>query len=121
MKRPARKRLLSSAAALLVVACQPQPPAVAQIVEQLPERSLCETEASQLAETAEVFNAPVSGLNPTARLNAGRFVYLCERQGEWLGIMFPGENEKVDCSQRAADQACSLGWISQKINIKIIG
>lgn len=87
----------------------------------LPDRATCDTEAGLLMETTVVYNAPKSGLAPVAKLGQGRFVYRCEQRGEWLGVMFPGAEEKVDCSQRRPERACSLGWIRRDAKIEILG
>jgi hypothetical protein len=86
-----------------------------------PDRATCDTEARLLMETIAVYAAPRSGLAPVTNLVQGRFVYRCEQRGEWLGVMFPGAEEKVDCSQRRPEWACSLGWIRRDAKMEILG
>lgn len=86
-----------------------------------PVRGTCDTEAQQLIESAAVYPAPKSGLASVTKLDQGRFVYQCEQRGEWLGIMFPAEGEKVDCAERQPERACSLGWIRRETKMEIFG
>jgi hypothetical protein len=72
-------------------------------------------------EMTVVYAAPGSGLAPVTKLVQGRFVYRCEQRGEWLGVMFPAEGEKVDCSQRRPERACALGWIRRDVKMEILG
>lgn len=72
-------------------------------------------------EATAVYPAPKSGLAPVAKLAQGRYVYRCEERGEWLGVMFPAEGEKVDCSERRPERACSLGWIGQRTKMRVLG
>jgi hypothetical protein len=51
----------------------------------------------------------------------GRFVYRCERQGDWLAIMFPGLGETVDCSQRPPTRGCPTGWVQGDVTTAIFG
>jgi hypothetical protein len=92
-----------------------------EVATVFPDTVTCDTEAGLLMETTLVYAAPKSGLAPVTKLERGRFVYRCEQRGEWLGVMFPGAEEKVDCSQRLPEQACSLGWIRQDTKIGILG
>ena len=92
-----------------------------EVAAVFPDRATCDTEAGLLMETTLVYAAPKSGLAPVAKLGQGRFVYRCEQRGEWLGVMFPGAEEKVDCSQRRPERACSLGWIRRDAKIEILG
>lgn len=86
-----------------------------------PVRATCDTEARQLRELAAVYPAPKSGLAPVAKLDEGRFVYRCEQRGEWLGVMFPAAGEKVDCTERQPERACSLGWIRKHTKMELFG
>lgn len=86
-----------------------------------PARTSCDTEAQQLNELAAVYPAPNPGLAPVIKLDKGRFVYRCEQRGEWLGIMFPGAGEKVNCAERQPERACSLGWIRRETKMEIFG
>jgi hypothetical protein len=72
-------------------------------------------------EATAVYPAPKSGLAPVAKLEQGRYVYRCEERGEWLGVMFPTAYEKVDCSLRRPERACSLGWIRKHTKMKLFG
>jgi hypothetical protein len=92
-----------------------------EVAAVFPERATCDTEAGLLMETTVVYAAPKSGLKPVVKLEQGRFVYRCEQRGEWLGVMFPGAEEKVDCSQRRPERVCSLGWIHRDVKIRILG
>ena len=87
----------------------------------LPDRTSCEKEASLLAEAADVHAAPAAESALVAHLAAGRFVYRCERRGEWLGVMFPREGERIDCSRRPAGKACPLGWVRGRGRMEILG
>ncbi|NMG76237.1 hypothetical protein [Aromatoleum diolicum] len=87
----------------------------------LPDESSCDREARLLKEEVEVFAAPESGLKPVKILVQGRFVYRCEQRNGWLGVMFPGDEEKVDCSHRTAEIRCFRGWIRQDIRMEILG
>lgn len=87
----------------------------------LPVRAACDTEARQLMEATAVYAAPKSGLVAVAKLEQGRYVYRCEERGEWLGVMFPAEGEKVDCAERRPERACSLGWIRQHTKMRVLG
>lgn len=86
-----------------------------------PVRATCDTEARQLMEATAVYPAPKSGLAPVATLEQGSYVYRCEERGEWLGVMFPAQGEKVDCAERPPERACSLGWISQHTKMELFG
>lgn len=86
-----------------------------------PVRAACDTEARRLMEATAVYSAPKSGLAPVAKLDQGRYVYRCEQRGEWLGVMFPAEGEKVDCAERRPERACSLGWIRQHTKMELFG
>jgi hypothetical protein len=86
-----------------------------------PDRITCETEARQLSEPVAVYPAPKSGLTPIVKLDKGRFVYRCEQQAEWLGVMFPAVGEKIDCAEREPEKACSLGWIRRETKMEIFG
>lgn len=94
---------------------------LATVADVAPSRASCETEAQQLNEPAAVYPAPKPGLAPVIKLDKGRFVYLCEQRGEWLGIMFPAVGEKVDCAERKPGRACSLGWIRRETKMEIFG
>ncbi len=86
-----------------------------------PVKAACDTEARQLMETTAVYPAPKSGLAPVANLEQGRYVYRCEQRGEWLGVMFPAEGEKVDCAERRPERACALGWIRKNTKMQLFG
>jgi len=85
-----------------------------------PKKQSCDQDARRLMEAAVVYAAPRSRARPAAKLASGRFFYRCEQRGEWLGVMFPGAEEKVDCSQRRPERACSLGWIRRDAKIEIL-
>jgi hypothetical protein len=108
--------------AALIVGCAgtTAAPAPAELAA-LPDRASCEVEASLLAEAADVHAAPGAESALVARLAAGRFVYRCERRGEWLGVMFPQQGERIDCSRRPAGKACSLGWVRKQVRMEILG
>ncbi len=95
--------------------------AVEDTTSMLPIRASCDKEAQQLGEMVAVYSAPQSSLAPVAKLDQGRFVYRCEQRGEWLGVMFPAAGEKVDCSERQPERACSLGWIRSNVQMQIFG
>ena len=80
--------------AALAVGCVSTEP-ISELAAVLPDSATCDTEAGRLMETTVVYNAPKAGLAPMAKLGQGRFVYRCEQRGEWLGVMFPGAEEKV--------------------------
>src|SRR5262245_18701468 len=61
----------------------------------------CETEAVLLARRIEVRPTPDPAAAPTIVLAPGTSVYRFERRGVFLGVMFPEEGGKVDCSIRA--------------------
>lgn len=79
------------------------------------DRAQCADEAVQIAapDRIEVID-PVSGKR-LAELAAGRFVYLCGTQGDWTGVMFPAEGERIDCSQRGLDRLCAVGWVRGRL------
>lgn len=87
----------------------------------LPERTSCEMEASLLAEPVDVHAAPAAESTLVAHLAAGRFIYRCEQRGEWLGVMFPLQGERIDCSRRPAGKACPLGWVRGRVRMEILG
>lgn len=85
---------------------------------KLPNRASCEKEAHQLDEAIDVYGKTEGDLEPITKLEKGRFVYKCEKWGKWLGIMFPGVSDKIDCSERPIGSLCRLGWIP--INTKML-
>jgi hypothetical protein len=94
---------------------------VLNVTAVLPDRSTCEHEALQVMETAAVYAAPRSGVGAVSTLGQGQFVYRCEQRGEWLGVMFPAANAKVDCSRRPPEAACALGWVPRHVKLQILG
>jgi hypothetical protein len=106
--------------AAFAVGCVSTEP-ISDVAAVLPDRATCDTEAGGLMETTLVYAAPKVGLAPVAKLGQGRFIYRCEQRGDWLGVMFPGAEEKVDCSQRRPERVCSLGWIRRDAKIGTLG
>ena len=78
-------------------------------------------EAEQLLQPVAVHAeaSPRSAL--LLELERGRFVYRCERRGEWLAIMFPEAGEAIDCSLRAPERACAIGWVEGDLATAIFG
>ena len=81
----------------------------------------CAGEAEQLAQPVAIYAEPRPGLARLAELADGRFVYRCERRGEWLAVMFPAPGEAVDCSVRSAREACAIGWIQGDLETMVMG
>ena len=63
--------------------------------------------------------------NPTAAatvvLMPGTSIYRCEQHGSFLGVMFPEEGGRVDCSMRPAGRECPTGWTDEPLETEITG
>jgi hypothetical protein len=81
----------------------------------------CASEAEQLLEPVAVHTAPAAGSALLLELDPGRFVYRCERRGDWLAIRFPAAGEAVDCAVRPAARACAIGWVQGDIATATFG
>jgi len=96
--------------------CAPTTPAA-----PAPAGLVCAAEAEQLLEPVTVHAAPAPRSAPLLELARGHFVYRCERQGDWLAIMFPPPGEPVDCAQRPPTRACPTGWVQGDLTTAIFG
>ena len=104
----------------LAPACAPEGAAPDAAIVR-PDASACAAEAERLARAVTVYATPAPGSAPLAELDEGRFVYRCERRGDWLAIMFPGAGEAVDCSVRPAARACPIGWVRGDVEASVMG
>jgi hypothetical protein len=84
-------------------------------------RISCASEAEQLLQPVAVHAEPAPRSALLLELDRGRFVYRCERRGEWLAIMFPAADEAVDCSQRPAGRPCPIGWVQGDVATATFG
>jgi hypothetical protein len=113
-----RSSLLLGAALLWGCAAEPAPsPAAAEPAA----RAGCAIEAERLLQPAAIRATPLATAVLLAELEAGRFVYRCERRGNWLAVMYPAAGEPVDCSRRGDDRACAIGWTLGEIATEIYG
>ena len=115
-----RSRWVVGSAIAIVSGCAPAPllpPAAGGLTGDL----ACAAEAEQLREPVVAHASPSSDAAPLAELEAGRFVYRCERSGDWLAIMFPAREEAIDCTRRPAGEACSIGWVRGNVQTAIFG
>ena len=84
-------------------------------------RASCAVEAERLRRPVALQVDPAATGAVLAELQAGRFVYRCTRQGDWLAVMFPAAGEPVDCTDRPAGRACAIGWTRGEIETEIYG
>jgi hypothetical protein len=81
----------------------------------------CAAEAEQLLRPVAVHAEPAPRSALLLELGRGRFVYRCERRGDWLAIMFPAAGEAVDCALRPPEHACPIGWVEGDVTTAIFG
>jgi hypothetical protein len=84
-------------------------------------RISCAAEAEQLLQPVAVRVEPAPWSALLLELDRGRFVYRCERRGDWLAIMFPAAGEAVDCSRRPPRRSCPIGWVQGDVATAIFG
>ena len=81
----------------------------------------CATEAEVLLTRIEVRVAPARDAVVAATLDPGTSVYRCERRGAFLGVMFPEEGARADCSLRDPGRGCPTGWTDAAFETEITG
>ncbi|HSA79294.1 MAG TPA: hypothetical protein VLE23_00645 [Geminicoccaceae bacterium] len=81
----------------------------------------CKSEAEQLLQPVLVFGEPAAEAALLGELEAGRFVYRCDRRGAWTAIMYPAPGEAVDCASRPAGRRCQVGWVHGDVPTAIFG
>jgi hypothetical protein len=112
--------LVAWSTAAVLPGCAPAAHGVAAPAARAAEIA-CASEAEQLLEPVPVHAAPAVGSALLLKLDRGRFVYRCERRGEWLAIMFPAAGEAVDCAGRSAARACAIGWVRGDVPTRTFG
>ncbi len=98
---------------LAVSACTKEGPVKQVSVDQI--RSACTREAEQLIKSVIIYEQPIESKSTAIVLESGRFIYRCEKQDDWVAIIYPEVGEKVDCNYRKIEQQCSLGWIKEEL------
>lgn len=112
--------LLAWNALALLPGCAPAAPGAAARAVR-PAEIACASEAEQLLQPVALHAAPAAGSALLLQLEGGRFVYRCERRGDWLAIMFPAAGDAVDCSVHPAERACPIGWVQGDVATAIFG
>jgi hypothetical protein len=111
--------------ALLLVAfgtCTCTSPLPAEATDRGPVRPVgCAAEAALLANRLALRSAPDPAAAATMVLMPGVSIYRCERRGAFLGVMFPEEGGRVDCSTRPPGRECPTGWTDAPLDIEITG
>jgi hypothetical protein len=69
----------------------------------------------------EIRSAPDPAAAVTAVLMPGTSVYRCERRGTFIGVMFPEEGGRVDCSTRPRERRCPAGWTDTPLEVELTG
>jgi hypothetical protein len=111
--RPLRQ--IAAGALLLAAGCASGPQAPVPEAVSLPVPvSGCAAEAEKLLSPVPVHSAPDSSSAIVVTLQAGQFLYRCDRSGDWLGIKFP-RDRPIDCSARQ----CPAGWIDREPDTEI--
>jgi hypothetical protein len=117
MKRRAPVWLLAAAAlAFAAAGCAGRTPGAAAV-----DRAGCAREAVRLLVPISLLAAPETGASVVALLPAGAYVYPCQDQGEFAGVMHPRPGERVDCSARSEDSVCPTGWARRPLQIDLLG
>ena len=86
------------------------------VTEQL--RDSCAHEAEQLVTQVLVFEQPAESGSGVTLLKPGRFIYRCEKHGEWTAIMYPDSGKKVNCNYRKGKHRCAVAWVQGEISTK---
>jgi len=82
-------------------------------------RGSCSLEAEQLVKQVVSFEQPTKPKSVATILVPGRFIYRCEKRGEWTKVMYPEIGEKINCSYRKEVHRCSIGWVKGDITTLI--
>ncbi|MCP5242926.1 MAG: hypothetical protein H6940_05755 [Burkholderiales bacterium] len=78
-------------------------------------RNTCLLEAEQLTKPAIVYSNQRNPRFETITLKPGHFIYRCEKQANWMIIMYPRSGEKIDCSYRNIENLCPVGWVKNNL------
>jgi hypothetical protein len=79
----------------------------------------CQDEAVLLVHRLELRPEPDLAAAATILLMPGDSIYRCERRGAFLGVMFPEEGGRVDCSLRTSGRECPTGWTDAPLEVEI--
>jgi hypothetical protein len=81
----------------------------------------CEDEAALVKHRLELRPAPDPATPVTVVLMPGASVYRCEPRGAFVGVMFPEEGGRADCSTRPPERECPTGWAVAPLEVEITG
>jgi len=122
MSKTLQRRSLRPPSAAVILVASLLGCASSQASDPAPRAPICGmVEAERLSRPTEVRVAPSPDAALIETLQPGRFVYRCETVGGWSGLMYPRPSEPVDCTRRAAGNACAGGWTQGELVTEIMG